>query len=85
MTSAPCKAFIVKVGVYGSILSGSWKDLKLLATKYTWYYSLSKLCGRLGIELELDVTYRIKPVEQGDLSLVDVTFERGHRGNILEI
>ena len=76
---------MVEVGVYGSIRSGSWKDLKVLATKYTWYYNLSKLCDRLGIELELDVTYRIKPVEQGDLSLVDVTFERGHRGNILEI
>ena len=57
----------------------------MVATKYTWYYNLSKLCDRLGIDLELDDTHRIKAVEQGDRPLVAVASERGHRGIILKI
>ena len=84
MTSVTYKVFMVEVGVYDSILFRSWKGLTVLATKHTWYYNLWELCKRLGVELELEDMYHIKPVKQGDRSIIDVALDMGHKGKILE-
>ena len=66
MTNATYEAFVAEVGVYGNILSWSWKELRVLATKHTWYYNLWELYDRLGVELEVEDAYHIRPVKQGD-------------------
>ena len=71
-------------GLYGNIFSRSWEDLKILATKHTWYYNLWELCHRLDVELEVDEKYHIKPVQQGDQSIIDAAIEKGYRGKPLE-
>ena len=75
---------MVEVGVYGNIFSRLWEDLKILATKHTWYYNLWELCHRLDVKLEVDEKYHIKPVRQGDRSIIDVVIEKGYRGKPLE-
>ena len=45
---------MVEVGVYGNVFSRSWEDLKILATKHTWYYNLWELCHRLDVKLEVN-------------------------------
>ena len=71
------EAFMVEVGVYGNILSRSWKELN-------WYYNLWEPCNRLRVELEVEGIYHIKHVRQGDRPIIDVALEMGHRGKILE-
>jgi hypothetical protein len=56
----------------------------VLATKHTGYHNLWELCDRLGVKIEVEDAHHIKPVRQGDRSIIDVSFEVGHRGNILE-
>ena len=47
MTGTTYEEFMVEVGIYGNIFSRSWEELKILATKHTWYYNLWELCHRL--------------------------------------
>ena len=38
----------------------------------------------MDVKLEVDVKHHIKPVRQGDRSIVDVAIEKGYRGKPLE-
>ena len=84
MTGATYNAFMAGVGIYGNIFSISWEEFNVLATKHTWYYNLWELCHILDVVLEVDVKHHIKPVRQGDRSIVDVTIEKGYTGKPLE-
>jgi hypothetical protein len=56
----------------------------VLATKHTGYHNLWELCDRLGVEIGVKNAHHIKPVRQGDRSIIDMTLEVGHRGKMLE-
>ena len=62
MDAATYKAFMVEVGMHGSILSRSWEEFNILATNRAWYYNLWELYHRLVVELEVDNEYHSKPV-----------------------
>ena len=72
MAATTYESFMVEVEMYGNILSRSLKEFNVLATKHTWYYTMWKLCHRLGVELEIDDKYHKKPVRHGDRSLINV-------------
>ena len=44
MDETTYEAFVVDVGIYDNTFSRSWEELKVLATKHTWYYNLCELC-----------------------------------------
>ena len=84
MDATTYEACMIGVAMYGNILSRSWEEFSVLATKYTWHYNLWEMCHRLGVELEVDDKYHNKPVQQGDQSVIDVVIEKGYRDKTLK-
>ena len=79
------KAFLVKVGLSGNILTMNFALLGGLATKGTWFRNLWEFCHHLKLTLDLDPSVHIQFERTGDATIIDKSIQIGIHGKQLEI
>ena len=75
---------VVEVGLYGDPFDWDYECFNSLATEGTWVKNLWQLSQLLGVKIELDEQYHIRPVRVGDCSLISEFSRMGFLGKDLE-
>ena len=78
------EAFQIELGLYGDILSYSWKDMGCLATRNTWFENLWQLCEHFGLKVHTQREAWLGPVRDGDVALMLAFWDLGYRGTDLK-
>ena len=77
------ESFSIDVGLYGNIFGHNYADLSVLATDHTWFKNLWELLHTFGVDASFGEEATIKPVRQGDRSLMS-EFSKYYSGRDLQ-
>jgi len=75
--------FLIEVGLYGNIFSQDFSRYHFVATKDTWFRNFWELGQYLGVDVVLHEDAQLKPVREGDRSLIEVFSSLGYAGHTL--
>ncbi len=73
------QSFMMEVGLYGNTMDYDYKSYSVLAMNDTWYKNVWELVHYFRIRLVFRVDYQLKPVRQGDKSLMSEFMRIGYR------
>jgi len=79
------KAFLVKVGLSGNVLTRNFALLGGLATKGTWFHHLWEFCHHLKLTLDLDSSFHIQFERIRNATFMEKFVQTGIHGKQLEI
>ena len=64
------ESFIIEVGLYGNTMGYEYKTHSFLATDNTWFKNVWELVSYFNIRLHFNEDFQLKPIRQGDSSLM---------------
>jgi hypothetical protein len=64
------ESFIIEVGLYGDNMGYEYKSHSFLVTDNTWFKNVWKLVSYFNICLHFNEDYQLKPIQQGNASLI---------------
>jgi hypothetical protein len=64
------KSFMIEVGLYSNTISYVYKRHSMLVTNNTWFKNIWELVSYYNVSLNFDEDYQLKPIRQGNKSLM---------------
>ena len=77
------EVMLMQVGLYGNLFSLNYDKLQGLATDNTWFKNFWQYAKHLQIDICLHEEYHVKPISEGDMSLMKSFIQAGYLGNHL--
>jgi hypothetical protein len=75
------ESFIIEVGLYGDTMGYEYKSHSFIVTDNTWFKNVWELVSYFNIHLHFNEDFQLKPIRQGDSSLMSEFIRFGDLGS----